>query len=226
MLTVILGAGKGLGRHLATTLAYRCETLVLSGRSLPGLEETASMVHECCPTTTTIVKAVDLTLPSSLEVYIRQLGDLRMPLRAFITTAAGFYKGAFKDQSAESVHELVASNYVGVVALVSGLIRLLDVARPLDIINVTSLSAATNLDPGRSSALHIASKAALQVFDAVVGRELSTEGIRVTSLAPGTFARSGRSGISEQTLARCVEFLLDLPPDAWIESLAIRPLTL
>jgi hypothetical protein len=45
----------------------------------------------------------------------------------------------------------------------------------------------------------------------------------MTILAPGTYARHGREGISEESVARIVEFLLLLPNDAWIESIEVRP---
>ena len=93
----------------------------------------------------------------------------------------------------------------------------------IDIIHVTNVNSSTTLDSSRSSAMHTSSKAALNIFSKVVGRELVGEGVRLTVLAPGTFARSEREGVSEETVAHIVEFLLTLPSDAWIEAVEVRP---
>jgi NADP-dependent 3-hydroxy acid dehydrogenase YdfG len=71
--------------------------------------------------------------------------------------------------------------------------------------------------------MHTSSKAALNIFSRVLGREVVSDGVRLTILAPGTYARHGREGISEESIAQIVEFLLLLPNDAWIESIEVRP---
>ena len=93
----------------------------------------------------------------------------------------------------------------------------------IDIIHVTNINSSTTLDSSRSSSMHTSSKAALNIFSRVLGREVINDGVRLTILAPGTYARNGREGISEESIARIVEFLLSLPNDAWIESIEVRP---
>ena len=132
-------------------------------------------------------------------------------------------KGKFKYQPIESINELLKTNFSNVVYLISQLVRLENLSKPFDIINVTSIAAGTNLDTSRSSSLHISTKSALHNFDKILGRELIEDGIRLTSLAPGTFARKGRIGIEENVICSIIHFLIDLPAQAWIESIDIRP---
>lgn len=212
-----------MGRHLAIHFAKRGANLVLAGRSLDHLKETAAIIETSAPAVKIFTLIVDLTRPDSIEAFLDALASLNVPVRALICTAAGFYKGSFGDLSASSLADLIAANYGGVVNVILGLLRRVPRSSPLDIVPFTSVSAATTLETGRSSSAHIATKAALQLFSIVVGRELSTQGVRITTMAPGTFGRGGRPGISEGTMAECVQFIIDLPPDAWIETIALRP---
>jgi NADP-dependent 3-hydroxy acid dehydrogenase YdfG len=198
--------------------------MVLAGKTIENLEETKRLVLQERSSLDIVVKSVDLTKKESLDQFLAFLHSWSSSsIRSFINTAAGFYKGSFKEQTLDSVDGLIQSNYSGVVYLIAGLIGLDNYSLPFDIINVTSISSATNLDSSRSSALHISTKAALQVFDKVLGRELCKEGVRITSIAPGTFARGGRIGLEEDLIFDVIRFVMELPAQAWIESIEIHP---
>jgi short-subunit dehydrogenase len=198
---------------------------VLAGRSRENLQATLTKLNQqkVGAETDFVVRQVDLTDRDSIEAFVESLKDLSIPVRALINTAAGFYRGKFCEQSFDSMDRLISANYTGPVLLTSKLLKENLKSELIDIIHVTNVSSSTTLDSSRSSAMHTCSKAALNVFSRVVGQELVGEGIRLTILAPGTFARNGRDGISEETIAHIVEFLLTLPQDAWIESVAVRP---
>ncbi|HYX30759.1 MAG TPA: SDR family NAD(P)-dependent oxidoreductase [Pyrinomonadaceae bacterium] len=223
MAYIVLGASRGLGRSVAERLAARDGTIILSGRSIEALKETEQRIAQASRTATTKILTVDLVDEKSIDEFVQRLSELQEPIRAFVNTSAGFYKGSFVDQSLQSIDELLNTSYVGVVRLISRLIKNVPYSKPFDVINVTSVSAATNLDAGRSSSLHIATKAALQTFSVVLGRELSNAGVRMCAMAPGTFARHGRAGIPEDVISDCVDFIIDLPASACVESLVIRP---
>ena len=220
---IVVGASRGLGRALALELATRADALVLSARSEKDLEETRSLIAATHPSARVYVEQLDLTDSGSLSNYVSRIVERGMALRGLVNTAAGFYKGPFTQQSEEDVENLISANYVGTVRLIHAILSRVKTCNPCDIINVTSLSAATTLDSTRSSSLHIATKAALHLFGVSVGREVVKEGIRVTSLAPGTLARKGRSGVKESTIVDCVKWLFELPNDAWIEEVVLRP---
>lgn len=223
MMFIILGAGSGLGKTAAVRLAGRPDKIVLSGRREEKLHDTAKTINAAYPNCKPLVEPVDLTDKESINQYVTRIAKHGTELRAFVNTAAGFYKGPFTEQPLTSVDDLISANYSGVVHLIAGILQSVQKALPCDILNVTSISSATNLDSSRSSALHISSKAALHIFGKVLGRELSSLGVRITSIAPGTFARKGRNGISEDIIVDLFEFLLDLPAEVWVESIDIRP---
>ena len=222
---IVLGAGKGLGRTLCHKLRHRFRCLVLAGRSRENLEATLAELKARTDGAGTdfVVRPVDLTDRDSILAFVKSLKDLEVPVRALINTAAGFYKGRFCDQTFDSMDKLISANYTGPVLLTAKLLQENLKSELIDIIHVTNVNSSTTLDSSRSSAMHTSSKAALNIFSKVVGRELVSDGVRLTVLAPGTFARNGREGISEETIAHIVEFLLTLPSDSWIESIEVRP---
>ena len=220
---VLLGAGGGLGRTIAARLAKRDALLILSGRSREHLIETERTIRASNERARVHLATVDVSSVKSIDEFILSIQSLNEPLRGLINTSAAFYKGSFMDQNLSSIDELLETTYGGVVRLIARVIKNVRRASTFYVVNVTSVSAATNLDSGRSSALHIATKAALQTFGVVVGREVCNQGIRICGIAPGTFARKGNTGIPEDVIADSVEFLIDLPPSTWIESLVIRP---
>jgi len=222
---IVLGAGKGLGRTICHRLSDKFGCLILAGRSRANLETTLSELKEVAasPDVGLLIRQVDLTDLDSISAFVESLKDLTIPIRALINTAAGFYKGNFCDQPIDSMDKLISANYAGPVLLTAKLLQENLKSKLIDIIHVTNVNSSTTLDSSRSSAMHTSSKAALNIFSRVVGRELVGDGVRLTVLAPGTFARNGREGISEESIAHIVEFLLTLPKDAWIESVEVRP---
>ena len=214
-----------MGRTLCHKLRHRFSCLVLAGRSRENLETTLAELKEgpAKPNTEFLIRQVDLTDRDSILGFVESLKDLTVPVRALINTAAGFYRGKFCDQPIDSMEQLVSANYTGPVLLTAKLLQENLKSELIDIIHVTNVNSSTTLDSSRSSAMHTSSKAALNIFSRVVGRELVGDGVRLTVLAPGTFARNSRDGVSEKSVAHIVEFLLTLPEDVWIESVEVRP---
>jgi len=222
---IVLGAGKGLGRTICHKLNGKFKCLILAGRSRENMEVTLVELKKQTSSIETdfVISPVDLTDRDSILAFVKSLKELPIHIRALINTAAGFYKGKFCDQPIDSMEQLISANYTGPVLLTAKLLQENLRSELIDIIHVTNVNSSTTLDSSRSSAMHTSSKAALNIFSRVVGRELVSEGVRLTVLAPGTFARNSREGISEETIAQIVEFLLTLPGDSWIESIEVRP---
>lgn len=222
---IVLGAGKGLGRTISHRLSSTFKCLILAGRTRENLETTLAELKARAENQYVdfLIKQVDLTDYDSIVTFVESLKEVRIPIGALINTAAGFYKGKFYDQPLDSINKLISANYTGPVLLTSKLLQENLRSEVIDIIHVTNINSSTTLNSNRSSSMHTSSKAALNIFSRVLGREVVNDGVRLTILAPGTYARNGREGISEESIARIVEFLLSLPYDAWIESIEVRP---
>ena len=222
---IILGAGRGLGKAISHRLSGMFKCLILAGKTRENLETTLSELRRKAENKDVdiLVKQVDLTDYDSIVTFVESLKEVGVPIRTLINTAAGFYKGRFYDQPVDSINKLISANYLGPVLLTSRLLQENLKTEVIDIIHVTNVNSSTTLDSSRSSSMHTSSKAALNIFSRVLGREIVSDGVRLTVLAPGTYARHDREGISEESIAQIVEFLLSLPTDAWIESIEVRP---
>ncbi len=219
---IIIGAGKGLGKKIAIHYSNLIKGLIISGRSKENLQETKRQINDLNPNCKVFIELLDFNDIETIDKFINNLKKYNK-VRALINTAASFYKGSFKDQSMNSIEELLNTNFKGVVYLISNFVKEVQYTVPIDIVNITSISSATNLDTSRSSSTHIGTKASLHLFSKILGRELSQEGIRITSVAPGTFARKGRIGIREEVIIDTIDYIINLPSEAWIESIDIRP---
>lgn len=215
---VVVGASRGLGEAIVRCLGERAAHVTMVARNKKELEEASKMLANAKRLGW---YSADLTDPGSLDALAKEVGQISPPASALVITAAGFYKGAFREMTAGQIVDLIAANFSGPILLMQKLLPLLAGNAYSDIVNVSSWSAATSHDASRSSALHIASKVALQVFDSCLGEELRPKNIRVTTLAPSTLAKGNREGLPLVDLARLVVTTLDLPPTLRIDTLAV-----
>jgi NAD(P)-dependent dehydrogenase (short-subunit alcohol dehydrogenase family) len=216
---LVVGASGTLGKAVAHVITEAGFGLVAAARDVDRLQGAVSSAAgpaiRCY--------RLDLCDAKSIAKFAEQISADVPRLTGVINCAAGFYKGAFASMTDEKMSDLLWSNFGGMVLLINKLLPVLQRSAPSDVINITSISSATTLDTSKSSSLHIATKAALQVFDTVVGRELSTSGVRVTTIAPSTLAKEGRLGISVPDLAQFIVQLLRLPSSIRVETIAVYP---
>jgi short-subunit dehydrogenase len=217
---LIIGASGALGKAVTAAALDRGLTVALAARDFAKLEMLG-------------VKNVDGVPAECFQIDLRQQESIsrcvaavkvRFPaLSGVINCAAGFYKGTFASMCQEDIVDLIATTFSGIILLINGLLPILNNNAPGDIINVTSISSATTLDTSKSSSLHIAAKAGLHTFDVVLGRELATSNLRVTTVAPGTLAKENRDGIPVAILAKLIVNLLEIPPSVRVETLIVSP---
>ena len=218
---IIIGASKGLGRTLAKKLSHWQNTLVLTGRNQQQLSAIADEIRETRKGKI-FIRQLDLMHSKEVEEFVDFVVGIDEPVRAIVNTVAGYYKGSFINESIQSIDELVRTTFTGPIHLIAKMLQAARRSNPFDIVNITAVSAATNLDTSRSSIMHVTTKAAIHLFGLTAGRELSTAGVRFCSIAPGTFQRHEHLGIPESTIADCVDFVLKCPAEAWVESIVIR----
>jgi NAD(P)-dependent dehydrogenase (short-subunit alcohol dehydrogenase family) len=206
---LVLGASGALGGAVAARFAQAGHPLVLAGRSHPETEAS--------------FEAVDLADPASIRDFATRV-EIAYPAVSIVVNCSGdYYKGPFAEISPEALERLLATNFTGPVLLTRLLLPLLRRNAPADIVQITSISAATMLSATTSSVPHIAAKAGLHAFGATLGREFSSEGVRITSIAPGTFAKNGHAGIPLEILADEIFIAVSRPSGVHVESVTLRP---
>jgi NADP-dependent 3-hydroxy acid dehydrogenase YdfG len=216
---MITGASRGLGSAIAAALAPT-HTLFLAGRPSSRLD---ALAEEFGATTWPIDLADTDALPAVVEPIVE--------LDALIHNAGVAYPGRVGESTVDEWRASMQVNVVGAVALTLALLPALRAAGG-HVVFINS-GAGINASPGLAS--YSASKFALRGFaDSLRNDEPS---LRVTSIHPGRIATVMQEGLiayegkdydpsqflSPESVAKVVADAVNVPPDADIHEVVIRP---
>lgn len=221
---VITGAGSGIGREIARRLHERGDRPVLIarnadraaelGRDLPGSE----------------VLVADLAAPGTLHGLGRQIAG---PVDSLVHAAGVVSLGPVATLRLDEWQHQLAVNLTSPAILTRELLPALRAARG----TVVFLNSGAGLSAHPDWSGYAASKFGLRALaDALRGEEAG-HGVRVTSIYPGRTATPMQELVHEQegaeydesrwirpaTVADAVLHAIDLPPDATIPDLSVRP---
>ncbi|MBS45726.1 MAG: short chain dehydrogenase [Nocardioides sp.] len=221
---LLTGAGSGIGAALADRLAARGDRLVLVARSAARGEELAASYGEAVVD----VVVADLADPAAC-------GQVSLPDRLdSVVHAAGVVDlGPVADLGAASWVEQLTVNLVAPAVLTRVALPALRSARGT-VVMVNS-SAGRTANPGWSA--YAASKHGLVALADALRAEEKQHGVRVTTVFPGRTATPMQEKVHAQegkeydaaawvqpgTVADLVLHVLDLPADAEVPDLGVKP---
>ncbi|ANH40352.1 3-oxoacyl-[acyl-carrier-protein] reductase FabG [Nocardioides dokdonensis FR1436] len=221
---LITGAGSGIGAVLAERLHARGEQLWLLARSA----ERATELAAAFPGAHTVV--ADLADPSAVEA----LGD-RLPARLDSLVHAGgvVELGTVAELSAAAWVEQVSVNLVAPAVLTRLALPALRAARG----TVVLVNSGAGLHAHPQWSAYAASKHGLKALADSLRAEEAGHGVRVTTIYPGRTATAMQEKVHAQegkdydpaawidpgTVADAVLHVLDLPGDAVLSDLTLRP---
>ena len=219
---LITGAGSGIGFVLAERLLERGDDLVLLARST----ERAHELREDLPGATVLV--ADLAWPESVE-------SLELPdeLDSVVHAAGVVELGPVAELSVDDWASQLRVNLVAPAALTRVALPALRRARGT-VVFVNS-GAGLTAHPGWSA--YAASKHGLRALADSLRGEESGNGVRVSTVYPGRTATPMQEKVHRQegedydpsawsrpeTVADAILHVLDLPPDATISDVTLRP---
>lgn len=224
---LITGASSGIGRATARLLADR-RRLVLAGRRVEPLEELSA---ELGGPERALVVGCDVGEWDQVETMtsatIESFGRID---EVFANAGFGATRG-FLEESPEHWKSMVLTNVLGTALTIrSTLPHLLE--RGSGHYLVTSSIAGRRVLPG---SLYSATKFATTAIGEALRQELrgrdDGKEIKVTLIEPGMVDtdffenRPGDSALSDDDIARAVEFALDQPDGVDINEMLIRPIT-
>ena len=216
---MITGASRGLGSAIAAALAPT-HTLFLAGRPSSRLD---ALAEEFGATTWPIDLADTDALPAVVEPIVE--------LDVLIHNAGVAFPGRVAESTVDEWRASMQVNVVGAVALTLALLPALRAAGG-HVVFINS-GAGINASPGLAS--YSASKFALRGFaDSLRNDEPS---LRVTSIHPGRIATVMQEGLiayegkdydpsqflSPESVAKVVADAVNVPPDADIHEVVVRP---
>lgn len=225
-LHLVTGAGSGIGAALARRLIDRGDELVLLARNA----ERAEHLREQFPGASTLVG--DLAEPSRLS---NALAHQQLPTRidSVLHIAGVFDLGAVGATPVDVWERMLAVNLIAPAELTRLVLPQVRAARG----QVVFVNSGSGLRASPEWGAYAASKHGLKAVADALREEERKHGVRVTSIYPGrvdtpmqqrVFEQEGREYdttglIDAESVATTILTALDLPRDAQITDLRVRP---
>jgi len=172
---LITGAGSGIGRAIAFKLAQEGASIVMVGRDVDKLRETATMTRR--PEDMLILPA-DITMHEGIDSVMRSLERLDI----LINNAGIALNSSFEQTSEADFDRIMALNVKAPFVLCQ---RCLSFLRKSDCPTIINLGSVVSYQGYANQAAYAASKHALIGMTKALAREVYAEGIRVHLIAPG-----------------------------------------
>ena len=191
---LVTGGSRGIGLAVAKELLRRNCNVMISGRSEKSLEEAAMQLRQ-------VNNDTDVGSHDVCRGDIQKACDAKQMIRSTVDKFGGVDivinnagVGIFEDVSEQSVEDwdcVISTNLSGVFYCCQAAIPYLRERGGGWIINVSSLAGS---HPFATGAAYCASKAGLDAFTTALMQELRFDGIRVSSVAPGSVSTSFAGG--------------------------------
>lgn len=223
---LITGAGSGIGAHLASTLHARGDALLLLARN----DERAAELASAYSGASTLV--ADLADPAGLE-RVLESAELPETLTSLVHVAGVVDLAAIAEQSLAAWQQQLDVNLTAPALLTRWSLPALRAGRG----TVLFVNSGAGLSANPTWGAYAASKFGLRALaDALRGEE-QEHGVRVSTVYPGRTATPMQQKVHEQegreydasawtdpaTVADTILHVLDLPGDATISDLTVRP---
>ncbi|RDK08624.1 oxidoreductase [Cupriavidus lacunae] len=192
---LITGANSGFGRALAEAALANGHTVIGTVRSVEA-KEALERLHE----NNAYGVVLDVTDFAAIEPAIHDIVARVGPIDVLVNNAGYGHEGTVEESSLEELIRQFNTNVFGAVAMIKAVLPSMRARRTGHIVNITSMAGHVGL-PG--VAYYCGSKFALEGISESLAREVGPLGIKVTSVAPGSFRTdwAGRSMVrSEHTI--------------------------
>jgi len=212
---IITGASSGIGKALSKLCISR-------GYHVLGLARTIQ------PTENLTAIEIDLSQTHSIEKLISPY--LKSLTIVGLINCAGF--GRFEpheELSAQTIIDMTAVNLTAPMLLSKLLLRTIKEHQGF-MINITSIEATKS---SKFSALYSATKSGLRAFGLALFEEVRKSGVQIVTINPDMtdtaffdqlrFQPNQKAALDVTAITQAVEMVLDLPKEATITELTIRP---
>ncbi|KAG9942003.1 hypothetical protein KCU85_g9397, partial [Aureobasidium melanogenum] len=230
---VISGAGRGLGKALAITVAAQGAVPILLGRSHEALQDTCETIKRGTSISAYAI-VCDLANVKSVTHAASQIVETHPDIDILVNNGAHYTSGRFGEQTNDQILATVNSIVTGTMILTRELLPLLRQRPHADIHNIVSMSGLPYARLGGASLPFRAAKAAQDGFSQGLVEELYGSRIRVTSIYPGLIEdvapsdhdwsrkRDLNEGLTNRDVVDTIVYALSAPPNVSLRSIVIE----
>jgi NAD(P)-dependent dehydrogenase (short-subunit alcohol dehydrogenase family) len=224
---VITGAGRGIGRAIALTLAELGARTVLCGRSREALEQTSATIQNSGGQSSVI--ECDVTDLHSVEALAERIERTFHRIDVLVNNAGiGGAGGPLHLLAPDNWDRVLNTNLRGVYYCIRSLAPLMIKAHSGHIINISSLAGKNALPNG---AAYAASKWGLNGLSYSVAEELRAHNIRVSLICPGSThtefsphpGKNAEKMLQASDVAHVVAMIVTQAPQSFASEILLRP---
>ncbi|SFR77795.1 gluconate 5-dehydrogenase/2-deoxy-D-gluconate 3-dehydrogenase [Marinobacter daqiaonensis] len=177
--SLITGAGRGIGRSIALGLAEAGSDVVLCSRSQEELEAVAVEVRK--HGVRALVTPCDVRDPGQISAVVDQAIDEFGRIDVLVNNAGLTIKKPAEELPLDDWQTIIDVNLTGVFLMAQAVGRHMLSQRGGRIINISSIAAKTGLS---GSSAYCASKGGVDMLTRTLAVEWAERGVRVNGLAP------------------------------------------
>lgn len=228
-IALVTGAGRGIGRGIARALAGEGATLLLAGRTVAHLEETAAEARALSGQPA-VVQAADVADEGQVEALFQRVRQKFGRLDLLVNNAGAFDGGPLDQLSIEAWDKVINTNLRAPFLCTRAALRIMKPQKTGRIINIGSISAQ-RVRPG--SGPYSASKHGLWGLTQVTALEGRDYGVTCCCLHPGNVMVERRvsSGkieddepmMSADDIAKVALLMATLPPHVELLEAIVLP---
>jgi 3-oxoacyl-[acyl-carrier protein] reductase len=224
---VVTGGGRGIGAAIASRLAQLGAAVVLAGRSLQPLQQTAAGIRSSGGTAEPLTCDVNQwqSVRDLAEQAKRKFGRVDILVN---NAGIGGFASPLHELDLNNWDEIMNTNLRGVFYCIKAFTPMLIAAGRGDIVNISSLAGKNALPNG---AAYSASKWGLNGLSYSVGEELRKYKIRVSVVCPGSTntdlspheGKDFSKMLQPEDVAECVALIVTQPERAFTSEILLRP---
>lgn len=178
-IAIVTGASRGIGRDLALGLAKYGADVIVTGRTVSELEETASEIRRLGRRS--LVVPMDLTRPAEIRAGVEMAQEAFGRIDILVNNAGINIPKPALEITEQDWRQVLECNLTGLFFCCQAVGRIMVRQREGKIINISSQSGSVAI---QLRAAYCASKAGVNLLTKVLALEWGSYNIRVNAVAP------------------------------------------
>jgi 3-oxoacyl-[acyl-carrier protein] reductase len=212
-ISIVTGAGRGIGRATAIALARQGSQVVLAARTAAELQATARRIQEQGGVAEPVV--TDVAREADVDQLFERCRARFGPVTLLVNNAGTLTRSLFPDITAEDFDDTLESNVRGAFLCARAAFGQMAAAGGGRIVNVASLSGTPGVEKFPGLAAYVVAKFGIVGLTEALAVEGQPFNIRVVALSPGAvdttlLARAVpglKAGMTPDQAARLILFL-------------------